>query len=121
MTRRFAANAPGVASAHEPIWTKGPDLPAPEPLSGDVAADACILGGGSVGEIAKSCQERNPHERPPAVARAQPIRFLGGQLVRSAIRRKERAEDSGRRAGRVTAAVACIHPTGFVDTAEASN
>ena len=45
----------------------------------------------------------------------EPVRYLGGRLVRAAIARKERREDADRRPGRITAAVAALDPTGFVD------
>jgi hypothetical protein len=45
----------------------------------------------------------------------EPFRFVGGLLVRGAIARKERLEDGGKRSDAVTAAVARLDPTSFVD------
>ncbi|MBO9521901.1 MAG: FAD-dependent oxidoreductase [Nocardioidaceae bacterium] len=44
----------------------------------------------------------------------EPARFLGGQVVRRAITRKERLEDVERRPGRALVAVAGLDPTSFV-------
>ncbi|MDQ6732035.1 MAG: FAD-binding oxidoreductase [Actinomycetota bacterium] len=45
----------------------------------------------------------------------EPLRFAGGVAVRAAVARKEADEDGGRRAGRVTRALAALDPTSFVD------
>src|SRR5205823_13470318 len=44
----------------------------------------------------------------------EPIRYLGGRLVRSAVERKEDAEDRGGRAGRLTLQLANLAPSGLV-------
>jgi glycine/D-amino acid oxidase-like deaminating enzyme len=44
----------------------------------------------------------------------EPLRHLGGRMVREAVARKERAEDAGRRASRTTLAVARLAPAGLV-------
>jgi putative aminophosphonate oxidoreductase len=44
----------------------------------------------------------------------EPARYLGGLLVRAAVARRERAEDRGRRPGRVTVLVAGLAPAGLV-------
>jgi putative aminophosphonate oxidoreductase len=44
----------------------------------------------------------------------EPIRYPGGRLVRSAVARKERLEDAGRRPGRLTTRVAALAPAGLV-------
>ena len=44
----------------------------------------------------------------------EPLRYLGGRLVRSAVERKEDAEDRGGRAGRVTLLLADLAPSGLV-------
>ncbi len=46
----------------------------------------------------------------------EPVRLVGGILVRSAVTRKERAEDAGRTAGRLTLALASLAPPGMVPT-----
>jgi glycine/D-amino acid oxidase-like deaminating enzyme len=44
----------------------------------------------------------------------EPIRYPGGMLVRAAVARKEKAEDAGRKPGRVVSAVAGLAPAGLV-------
>jgi putative aminophosphonate oxidoreductase len=44
----------------------------------------------------------------------EPLRSVGGRLVREAVRRKERAEDAGARASRRTLAIARLAPAGLV-------
>ena len=44
----------------------------------------------------------------------EPIRFLGGQLVRRAVVRKERADDANKDAGWLTRRLAGLAPTGLV-------
>ena len=44
----------------------------------------------------------------------EPVRYLGGLLVRSAVERKEAAEDRGARAGRLTLLLADLAPSGLV-------
>jgi glycine/D-amino acid oxidase-like deaminating enzyme len=46
----------------------------------------------------------------------EPFRWLGGTTVRMAIARKERLEDDGRRAGRLTQALVGLAPAGLVPT-----
>jgi glycine/D-amino acid oxidase-like deaminating enzyme len=50
---------------------------------------------------------------PPGRFPPEPIRFLGGQLVRRAVARKERREDAERPVGRLTRALAALAPPGF--------
>ena len=44
----------------------------------------------------------------------EPVRYLGGRLVRSAVERKEAAEDRGAHAGRLTLLLADLAPSGLV-------
>lgn len=44
----------------------------------------------------------------------EPARFVGGHVVRAAVARKEQADDEGRRADRVTRALAGLAPAGLV-------
>jgi glycine/D-amino acid oxidase-like deaminating enzyme len=44
----------------------------------------------------------------------EPIRFLGGRLVRAAVDRKERDEDAGRTPGRIATRLAALAPPVFV-------
>jgi glycine/D-amino acid oxidase-like deaminating enzyme len=53
---------------------------------------------------------RDPAGRFPP----EPVRYLGGRLVRSAVERKEDAEDRGGRAGRLTLLLAELAPSGLV-------
>lgn len=65
---------------------------------------------------------RPDHDLPEAMRRLpagrlppEPLRYVGGRLVRWAIARKERAEDAGRRPDTVTRSLAALDPTGLVD------
>lgn len=51
----------------------------------------------------------------------EPIRFLGGHIVRSAIAHKERREDRGQAASRLARRVAGLAPAGLVPTSEAEH
>lgn len=44
----------------------------------------------------------------------EPVRYVGGLLVRRAVARKERAEDAGRRSGPATRRLAALAPAGLV-------
>ena len=44
----------------------------------------------------------------------EPFRYVGGQLVRAAVKRKEKADDAGRRAGPLTRRLAALAPAGLV-------
>jgi len=52
--------------------------------------------------------------RPPRGLPAEPFRYVGGRIVRSAVARKERAEEAGRRPARIDRAVARLAPAGLV-------
>ena len=52
-------------------------------------------------------------QRPARFLPAEPARFLGGQVVRAAVRRKEAAEDAGRAPSRLDAALAGLAPSGL--------
>jgi putative aminophosphonate oxidoreductase len=52
-----------------------------------------------------------PHDRFPP----EPARFLGGQVVRRAVMRKERREASGRRPGALAVRIAALAPAGLED------
>ncbi len=51
----------------------------------------------------------------------EPIRFVGGLLVREAVARKERAEDDGRKPDRATLFLAGLAPAGLVPLRKAHN
>lgn len=52
-------------------------------------------------------------QRPARFLPAEPARYLGGQLVRAAVRRKDTAEDAGREPGRLNSALAGLAPSGL--------
>ena len=54
--------------------------------------------------------------RPSAFLPREPARYLGGHLVRAAVRRKEAAEDAGRGAGRLATALSALAPSGLAPT-----
>ena len=57
--------------------------------------------------------------RPPGVhLPGEPLRSIGGRVVRRAIARKERIEDSGGRPDRVTLGLSGLDPTGFVEATQ---
>ena len=77
----------------------------------------CVLGGRILASLAlraddrwtRSALVRGPfHLFPP-----EPVRFLGGSLVREAVRRKEALDDEGRTAGPVVARLAALAPAGL--------
>jgi putative aminophosphonate oxidoreductase len=49
----------------------------------------------------------------PARFPPEPIRFVGGLVVRAAVRRKERREDDGKRVDPLTRRIAALAPSGF--------
>ncbi len=51
---------------------------------------------------------------PPQGLPGEPWRYIGGRVVRSAVARKERAEDAGRRPARIDLALARLAPAGLV-------
>lgn len=52
--------------------------------------------------------------RPPRGLPPEPLRYLGGTIVRGAVARKERAEDSGSRPRRLDTRLASLAPAGLV-------
>ncbi len=57
--------------------------------------------------------------RPPGVhLPGEPLRSVGGRVVRRAIARKERIEDTGGRPDRVTLELSRLDPTGFVEATQ---
>jgi hypothetical protein len=53
---------------------------------------------------------------PPAGFPPEPVRHLGGRIVRAAVARKERAEDEGREPSRLVRRIAALAPAGLVPT-----
>lgn len=85
----------------------------PSRVAGEALA-ALALGG--AGEEFPEALRRVPTSPLPP----EPVRWLGGRLVRAAIARKERLEDAGRAPDRGTLRLAELDPTGFVDTGDAT-
>ena len=54
--------------------------------------------------------------RPASFLPREPVRYLGGQLVRAAVQRKEAVEDAGRAPGRLATALAGLAPSGLAPT-----
>lgn len=54
--------------------------------------------------------------RPPSGFPREPVRYVGGRLVRRAVARKEAIEDSGGRPGPLTRRLAGLAPAGLVPT-----
>jgi putative aminophosphonate oxidoreductase len=78
-----------------------------------------FLGGRILASLALGLDDewsRSGLVRDPAGARfpPEPFRYLGGRMVRSAVERKEAAEDVGGRADRLTLLLADLAPSGLV-------
>jgi putative aminophosphonate oxidoreductase len=84
----------------------------PSRLGGDILASLAL---GADDEWSRCGLARGPAGRglPP-----EPIRYLGGRLVREAVARKERAEDHGRRPPPRAVALAKLAPAGLVPVNE---
>ena len=80
----------------------------PAKVAGDLLAEMALDGGHAGLPLALT---RLPSSRLPP----EPFRYAGGRLVRAAVARKERLEDSGRRPDVVTRTVASLDPTSFID------
>src|SRR5207245_1279459 len=78
----------------------------PSFLGGRILASLAL---GIDDEWATSALVRRPGGFPP-----EPIRYLGGKVVRSAVARKERAEDAGRRPRRLDLLLASLAPAALV-------
>jgi putative aminophosphonate oxidoreductase len=78
----------------------------PSFLGGSILASLAL---GTDDEWVASGLVREPGELPP-----EPLRYLGGKVVRSAVARKERAEDAGRRPRRIDVLVANLAPAALV-------
>ncbi len=77
----------------------------------------CVLAGRALASLALRADDRWTQS---ALARGafhlfppEPVRFLGGSLVREAVRRKEALEDEGRTAGPAVTRVAALAPAGL--------
>lgn len=81
----------------------------PAALAGAALASMAL---GGDGEPVPEAMRRPPVQRLPP----EPLRVLGGALVRAAQSRNEDVEDLGRRPGRFATLVAGLDPTSFVDS-----
>jgi glycine/D-amino acid oxidase-like deaminating enzyme len=80
-----------------------------------VAGEA--LGAIATGAVAEDFPEAL-RRVPSSPLPPEPVRWLGGRVVRAAIARKERLEDAGRTPDRATVRLAELDPTGFVDNGD---
>ncbi len=78
----------------------------PSRLAGEVLAELAA-DGGSAG-LPGALRTVPTRPLPP-----EPIRYVGGRLVRDAIARKERSEDLGRKPSLLDRALAALDPTGY--------
>ena len=83
----------------------------PSYLGGKILA-SLVLG---IADEWSSCSLTAP---PSAYLPGEPLRYVGGQVVRRAIARKERLEDCDRQPDRLTASLARLDPTGFVEATQ---
>jgi hypothetical protein len=80
----------------------------PSRLAGEVLAKIALEGGD--GGLPPGLTQVPSKPLPP-----EPLRFLGGRVVRAAVARKERDEDLGGRGSSLTRFVAALDPTSFAD------
>ncbi|MGI8713098.1 MAG: NAD(P)/FAD-dependent oxidoreductase [Solirubrobacteraceae bacterium] len=85
----------------------------PAKLAGEVLAEMAVDGGDAGLPLALT---RAPAPRMPP----EPVRYVGARFVRGALARKEAREDVGGRVDRVTAFLASLDPTSFVDRGDST-
>jgi putative aminophosphonate oxidoreductase len=85
----------------------------PSYLGGRILASLAL---GLDDEWSRAGLAREPAGRFPP----EPVRYLGGRIVRSAVERKEAAEDRGTRADRITLLLAELAPSGLVPLKKAA-
>jgi len=76
-----------------------------------------FLGGRILASLARGIDDEWAHcalVRPPAGLPPEPVRYLGGRIVRSAVARKERAEDAMRKPRRLDTLLANLAPAALV-------
>jgi glycine/D-amino acid oxidase-like deaminating enzyme len=78
----------------------------PSRLAGEILAEL-VADGGSAG-LPGALRSVPSRPQPP-----EPIRYVGGRLVRAAIARKEHSEDQGRKPRMADRLVAALDPTGY--------
>jgi glycine/D-amino acid oxidase-like deaminating enzyme len=124
----FAAGAPIAASWTGPIdrTVDGlpffvalgrPDLICGAGYSGNGVGPS-VLGGRILASLALGLDDQWAHcglvRKPPRGMPGEPARYIGGNIVRSAVGRKERAEDDGRPIAAIDRALAGLAPAGLV-------
>jgi putative aminophosphonate oxidoreductase len=124
----FTANAPIAASWVGPIdrtmdglpfftTLQRPDLVCGAGYSGNGVGPS-VLGGRILASLALGRDDEWSRSglvrRPPRGYPGEPARYLGGNVVRSAVARKERAEDDGRPVSALDRAIATLAPSGLV-------
>jgi glycine/D-amino acid oxidase-like deaminating enzyme len=81
-----------------------------------------FLGGTILASLARGIDDEWAHcalVRQPAGLPPEPVRYLGGRIVRSAVARKERAEDAMRKPRRVDTLLANLAPAALVPLKQA--
>ncbi len=124
----FLADAPMAASWTGPIDRTldglpffislgRPDLVCGAGYSGNGVAPS-VLGGRILASLALGLDDEWSQcglvRRPPRGMPGEPVRFVGGNVVRTAVARKERAEDEGQPVGVLDRALARLAPAGLV-------
>jgi glycine/D-amino acid oxidase-like deaminating enzyme len=94
-----------------------PDLVCGAGYSGN-GVGPCMLGGRILASLALGLVDEwstcGLVRSPPRGLPSEPFRYLGGRVVRSAVARKERAQDAGRRPALIDRALARLAPAGLV-------
>jgi len=94
-----------------------PDLVCGAGFSGNGVGPS-VLGGRILSSLALGLDDEWSRcglvREPPRGLPGEPVRYIGGNLVRGAVARKERAEDDGRRTGAIDRALARLAPAGLV-------
>ena len=77
-----------------------------------------VLGGRILASLALGLDDEWAHcglvRRPPRGMPGEPARYIGGNIVRNAVARKERAEDDGRPVATIDRSLAGLAPAGLV-------
>ena len=94
-----------------------PDLVCGAGYSGNGVAPS-VLGGRILASLALGLDDEWARcglvRRPPRGMPGEPARYIGGNIVRNAVGRKERAEDDGRPVAAIDRALAGLAPAGLV-------
>jgi putative aminophosphonate oxidoreductase len=94
-----------------------PDLVCGAGYSGNGVGPS-VLGGRILASLALGLDDEWAHcglvRRPPRGMPGEPARYIGGNIVRNAVARKERAEDDGRPVATIDRSLAGLAPAGLV-------